>query len=154
VGPKKNYLSEVRRIPMVRLDPEMPPLGHAKPGDAGVDLRATQAVSLQPGERSLIPTGIALAIPEGYAGFVQPRSGMALNKGLGLLNSPGLIDSGYRGEIKVIAINLDASALEIARGDRIAQLVILPVPPVAYEEVERLPESERGAGGFGSTGTG
>ncbi|HEX2052438.1 MAG TPA: dUTP diphosphatase [Actinomycetota bacterium] len=142
------------RIQVVRLDRAMPSLNPAKPGDAGVDLRATQPASLAPGERSLIPTGVAVAIPEGYAGFVQPRSGMAINKGLGLLNSPGLIDSGYRGEIKVIAINLDSEPLEIARGDRIAQLVILPVPPVEYEEVDELPASERGARGFGSTGTG
>ncbi|HEX2179894.1 MAG TPA: dUTP diphosphatase [Actinomycetota bacterium] len=130
----------------------MPALKPARDGDAGVDLRATEAVSLKPGERILIPTGVAVAIPAGFAGFVQPRSGMAINKGLGLLNSPGLIDSGYRGEIKVIAINLDSEILEIARGDRIAQLVILPVPACVYEEVETLPETQRGAGGFGSTG--
>lgn len=142
------------RVQVVRVNPDVPALRPAKPGDAGVDLRATEAVTLAPGQRTLIPTGIAVAIPEGYAGFVQPRSGMAINKGLGLLNSPGLIDSGYRGEIKVIAINLDSQPLEIARGDRIAQLVILPVPEVQYEEVEVLPDSERGPGGFGSTGTG
>lgn len=145
-------MSDPVRVKVLRLDPEMPMLRPAKPGDAGVDLRATEPVTLQPGERGLIPTGLALAIPEGYAGFVQPRSGMAINKGLGLLNSPGLIDSGYRGELKVIAINLHSSELKIERGDRIAQLVILPVPPVAYEEVEVLPDSERGSGGFGSTG--
>lgn len=149
-----SYLKEVCRVQIVRLDPEMPMLSHAHPGDAGVDLRSTEPVILQPGQRGLIPTGIAVAIPDGYAGFVQPRSGMAIKKGLGLLNSPGLIDSGYRGEIKVIAINLDSEPLEISRGDRIAQLVILPVPPVAYEEVDQLPASERGDGGFGSTGTG
>ena len=147
-------MKQSNRVQIVRLDPEIPMLRPARPGDAGVDLRATKDVTLAPGERTLIPTGIAVAIPEGYAGFVQPRSGMAINKGLGLLNSPGLIDSGYRGEIKVIAINLDSQPLEIARGDRIAQLVILPVPEVEYEEVEALPDSERGAGGFGSTGTG
>lgn len=140
------------RVQVVRLDPEMPGLKPAHDGDAGVDLRATEAVSLQPGERSLIPTGIAVAIPAGYAGFVQPRSGMAINKGLGLLNSPGLIDSGYRGEIKVIVINLDSEVLEISRGDRIAQLVILPVPACTYDEVESLSATQRGAGGFGSTG--
>lgn len=95
-----------------------------------------------------------MAIPEGYAGFVQPRSGMAIKKGLGLLNSPGLIDSGYRGELKVIVINLDpAQAIQIDRGDRIAQLVILPIPEIWYEEVEELPSSDRGVGGFGSTGS-
>jgi len=136
-----------------RLDPAMPLLSPARPGDAGVDLRAAEPISLKPGERGLVRTGLALAIPEGYAGFVQPRSGMAIKKGLGLLNSPGLIDSGYRGELKIIVINLDPEAvLEIERGDRIAQLVILPVPDVVYEEVDELPPSERGEGGFGSTG--
>jgi len=149
-----SHLKEVCRVQIVRLDPEMPTLSHALPGDAGVDLRSTTSLTLQPGDRTLIPTGIAIAIPEGYAGFVQPRSGMAINKGLGLLNSPGLIDSGYRGEIKVIAVNLSKETLEITRGERVAQLVILPVPSVAYEEVDHLPESERGTGGFGSTGTG
>ena len=142
-------LNAAPRVQIQRLDPDVPVPAPAKAGDAGVDLRATSAVSLQPGQRALIGTGIAVAIPEGFAGFVQPRSGMAINKGLGLLNSPGLIDSGYRGEIKVIAINLDSEPLEISRGDRIAQLVILPVPAVIYEEVEELPSSERGAGGFG-----
>ncbi len=140
------------RVQVVRLDPEIPMLHPARPGDAGVDLRATEAVILQPGQRYLIPTGLAVAIPQGYAGFVQPRSGMAINKGLGVLNSPGLIDSGYRGELKVIAINMDSEPLEIERGDRIAQLVIMPVPALVYEEVDALPGSERGAGGFGSTG--
>ncbi|HVL51271.1 MAG TPA: dUTP diphosphatase [Actinomycetota bacterium] len=144
-------MSEVR-VRVVRLDPDVPPLQPAREGDAGVDLRATQPATLKPGERALISTGIALAIPQGFAGFVQPRSGMAIKKGLGVLNSPGLIDSGYRGEIKVIAINLDDQEMNIERGDRIAQLVILPVPHCTYEEVETLPESERGTGGFGSTG--
>jgi dUTP pyrophosphatase len=136
-----------------RLDAGMPLLSPARAGDAGVDLRAAEPISLKPGERGLVRTGLALAIPEGYAGFVQPRSGMAIKKGLGLLNSPGLIDSGYRGELKIIVINLDPEAvLEIERGDRIAQLVILPVPDVVYEEVDQLPPSERGEGGFGSTG--
>ena len=126
----------------------------AHPGDAGVDLRASAPMSLKPGERGLVPTGLAVAIPDGYAGFVQPRSGMAIRKGLGLLNSPGLIDSGYRGELKIIVINLDPEEiLDIERGDRIAQLVILPVPAVVYQEVAELPASERGEGGFGSTGS-
>lgn len=126
----------------------------ARPGDAGVDLRAAASITLQPGERGLVSTGLALAIPEGYAGFVQPRSGMAIEKGLGLLNSPGLIDSGYRGELKVIVVNLDpAQAIKIDRGDRIAQLVILPIPAILYEEVGELPSSVRGGGGFGSTGS-
>lgn len=142
-----------RRVQVLRLDPEMPVPRPARPGDAGADLRASESISLKPGQRALVGTGLALAIPDGYAGFVQPRSGMAIKKGLGLLNSPGLIDSGYRGELKVIVINLDPDTiLEIERGDRIAQLVILRVPDVVYEEVQELPGSERGDGGFGSTG--
>jgi dUTP pyrophosphatase len=140
-------------VQIQRLDPDMPVLRPAHPGDAGVDLRASAPVSLKPGERALVPTGLAVAIPVGYAGFVQPRSGMAIKKGLGLLNSPGLIDSGYRGELKVIVVNLDPEeVIDIERGDRIAQLVILPVPEVVYEDVVELPPSERGEGGFGSTG--
>ncbi len=132
----------------------MPLLRPAQPGDAGADLRAAEPISLKPGERGLVGTGLALAIPEGYAGFVQPRSGMAIKRGLGLLNSPGLIDAGYRGELKIIVINLDPyELLEIERGDRIAQLVILKVPDVIYEEVDELSSTERGGGGFGSTGT-
>jgi dUTP pyrophosphatase len=139
---------------VLRLDPGMPLPAYARLGDAGVDLRSAADVSLKPGERALIPTGIAVAIPDGYAGFVQPRSGLAIGKGLGLLNSPGLIDSGYRGEIKIIAINLDPeNVIDIARGERIAQLVVLSVPQCRIVEVEELPGSERGSGGFGSTGT-
>ncbi|HEX2259901.1 MAG TPA: dUTP diphosphatase [Actinomycetota bacterium] len=141
-------------VQVLRLDPGMPLPAYARPGDAGVDLRSVADVSLKPGERALIPTGIAVAIPDGYAGFVQPRSGLAIGKGLGLLNSPGLIDSGYRGEIKIIAINLDPeNVIDIARGERIAQLVVLSVPQCRIVEVEELPGSERGSGGFGSTGT-
>ncbi|CAN5871618.1 dUTP diphosphatase [soil metagenome] len=141
------------RIQVMRLDPDMPVPRPAQFGDAGADLRATESISLKPGQRALVGTGLALAIPHGFAGFVQPRSGMAIKRGLGLLNSPGLIDSGYRGELKVIVINLDPeNMLEIERGDRIAQLVILRVPEVIYEEVDELSVSERGAGGFGSTG--
>lgn len=146
-------MTDTVRVQVLRLDPQMPMLSPAQPGDAGVDLRATEGVKLQAGERGLVPTGLAVAIPEGFAGFVQPRSGMAIKKGLGVLNSPGLIDSGYRGELKVIVINLSAGPLEIERGERIAQLVILPVPACSFEEVDELPGSERGAGGFGSTGT-
>ena len=141
-------------VQVLRLDPGMPLPAYARLGDAGVDLRSAADVSLKPGERALVPTGIAVAIPDGYAGFVQPRSGLAIRKGLGLLNSPGLIDSGYRGEIKIIAINLDPeNAIDIARGERIAQLVVLSVPQCTIVEVEELPGSERGSGGFGSTGT-
>lgn len=145
-------ISAAITVQIQRIDPDMPVLRPAQPGDAGVDLRAAQSAKLAPGERLLIGTGIAVAIPQGYAGFVQPRSGMAVKKGLGVLNSPGLIDSGYRGELKVIVINLSSELLAVERGDRIAQLVVLPVPPVVYEEVEQLPDSSRGAGGFGSTG--
>lgn len=126
----------------------------AHPGDAGLDLFASSEVALAPGERAVVATGIAVAIPPGYAGFVQPRSGAAARHGLGLVNSPGLIDSGYRGELKVILINLDRrETIRIGRGDKIAQLVVLPVPEVAVREVNGLPESERGRRGFGSSGS-
>lgn len=140
-------------VPLTRLDSGIPVPARARPGDAGVDLCSTMDLWLEPGGRALIPTGIALAIPEGYAGFVQPRSGIATRHGLGVLNSPGLIDSGYRGEIKVLAINLDPTQrLQIRRSDRIAQLVILAVPDYTFREVRELTESERGHRGFGSTG--
>lgn len=136
-----------------RLDPELPMPQYAHHGDAGLDLRAAEPVELQPYARALVPTGIAVAIPEGFAGFVQPRSGLALRAGLGLVNSPGLIDSHYRGEIKVVAINLDPSTpITIERGDRIAQLVIQPVATANIVESVSLPETVRGEGGFGSTG--
>ena len=138
---------------MKRLDPELllPQQAHA--GDAGFDLVAGEEISLKPFERALVKTGIAIAVPEGYAGYVQPRSGLAWKSGLGLVNSPGLIDPGYRGEIKVIVINLDPdNVIDISRGDRIAQLVILPVPSISITEVKELPASARGSGGFGSTG--
>ncbi len=126
---------------------------YAHEGDAGMDLFSAEDVILQPMERTLIPTGIALAIPEGHAGFVQPRSGLAIRTGLSLVNTPGLIDSHYRGEIKVIAINLDPQTpIHIARGDKIAQLVIQPVVSADLVEVDELDETERGEGGFGSTG--
>ena len=139
-------------IAAVRLDRELPLPVHAKPGDAGLDLRASEAASLEPGERRLVPTGFAVAIPEGHAGFVLPRSGLAMQKGVTVLNAPGLIDSGYRGELKVLLINHGGEAVAIARGERIAQLVIQPVASVTLVEVERLPDSARGVGGFGSTG--
>jgi dUTP pyrophosphatase len=127
--------------------------GYARDGDAGADLVSTTHVVLQPGERALLPTGVAVAIPPGYAGFVHPRSGLALRSGLGLVNAPGTIDSGYRGEIKVIVINHDPSEpIRIARGDRIAQLVIQRVEQARFEVVDELPDSERGSGGHGSTG--
>jgi len=142
------------RILICRLDPDLPLPSYALPGDAGLDLRSAASVLLPPGERARIPTGLAVAIPDGYAGFVQPRSGMAARTGLGFVNSPGLIDSGYRGEIQVIAINLDArEPIRIQRGDRIAQLVILQVPQAMLAEVDVLPASDRGPGGFGSSGS-
>lgn len=124
----------------------------AREHDAGLDLHAAQAVTIEPGARALVPTGIALAIPQGYAGFVLPRSGLALRHGLTLLNTPGLIDSGYRGEVKVLLVNHDRAPASVARGDRIAQLVIQRVEPAELIEVEELPPSDRGVGGFGSTG--
>lgn len=127
--------------------------GNAYAGDAGYDLCAIEEVTLKPFERALIPTGLAVQIPEGYAGFVLPRSGMAIKQGLSLVNAPGLIDSNYRGELKAIAINLDPkNPIEIHVGDRIAQLVIMKVETVNFREVSELDSSERGEGGFGSSG--
>ena len=139
-------------IAAVRLDRELPLPAQAKPGDAGLDLRASESVTIEPGERRPVPTGLAVAIPGGYAGFVLPRSGLAMQKGVTVLNAPGLIDSGYRGELKVLLINHGAAAAGIERGERIAQLVIQPVARARLVEADRLPDSLRGAGGFGSTG--
>lgn len=141
-------------IPLLRLDPAAVPPAYATPGDAGADLVASDDVVLSArGGRALVPTGTAVAIPEGYAGFVQPRSGLALRHGVTCLNTPGLIDSGYRGELKVLLINTDPEDdFTIRRGDRIAQLVIQAVEHVRFVEVDELSESERGDGGFGSTG--
>ena len=136
-----------------RLDKELPLPVYAKPGDAGMDLRAAIDAVIEPGQRTLIPTGVAVGIPQGYAGYVQPRSGLAIKQGLTIVNTPGLIDSGYRGEIGIIALNTDPEAsIEIKRGDKIAQLVILEVPQVLVEEVDDLDETERGSTGFGSSG--
>ncbi|HVE76676.1 MAG TPA: dUTP diphosphatase [Actinomycetota bacterium] len=141
-------------VAVKRLDPEVPLPRYAHDGDAGLDLFASEDVRLGPGQRAMVSTGIAVAIPAGHAGYVQPRSGLAAKHGIGLLNSPGLIDSGYRGEIKVILINLDSdSPVEIRKGDRIAQLVVLAVPQVMVIEASELPDSDRGEGGFGSTGS-
>jgi dUTP pyrophosphatase len=141
-------------IPLKRLDPDVAVPAYAKPGDAGLDLCATESIKLLPGGgRALVPTGMAIAIPEGYAGFVQPRSGLALKHGVTCLNTPGLIDSGYRGELKVLLINTDPSEpFEITRGERIAQLVVQRVEQVVFREVGELDESDRGDGGFGHTG--
>lgn len=141
------------QLSIKRLDKGLPLPAYAHVGDAGMDLYAAEDVELVPFERTLVPTGIAVAIPEGYAGFVQPRSGLAIKRGLSLVNTPGLIDSHYRGEIKVIAINLDpAQPISITRGDKIAQFVIQPVAYADLVEVEELDETVRGEGGFGSTG--
>jgi dUTP pyrophosphatase len=136
-----------------RLDPEAPLPTYALPGDAGADVVTTVDVVLGPGERAVLPTGVAVALPDGYAAFVHPRSGLAARAGLALLNSPGTVDSGYRGEVKVVVVNHDpVSPLELRRGDRIAQLVIQRVEHARFVEVPELPLSERGAGGYGSTG--
>ena len=136
-----------------RLDPTVELPSYAYEGDAGLDLRANADVTIAPHERALIPTGLAIALPDGYAGFVQPRSGMALKRGLSIANTPGLIDAHYRGELKVIAVNLDPhDTIHIERGERIAQLVIQAVPVVRLVEVDELDETDRGAGGFGSSG--
>lgn len=141
------------RLAIKRLDRELPLPGYAHIGDAGLDLVAAEAVVLAPGDRVLVPTGIAIALPAGCAGLVVPRSGLALKHGLTVANAPGLIDSAYRGEIKVILVNLDRSdSVTIARGDRIAQLVVQRVEHCALCEVDELDITVRGEGGFGSTG--
>jgi dUTP pyrophosphatase len=140
-------------VPVVRLDPDLPLPTYARGGDAGLDLLAREDATLAPaGGRALIPTGIALALPEGYAGFVQPRSGLALRHGVTCLNTPGLIDAGYRDELKVLLVNLDpAEAFEVRRGERIAQLVVQAVARVEWAPAAALEGTSRG-GGFGSTG--
>lgn len=141
------------KIPIKRLDEELPAPRYAHPGDAGMDLYAAEDVSLDPRQRAAVPTGIAIAIPNGYAGFVLPRSGRALREALGVVNSPGLIDPGYRGEVKVLVINHGRRhSIRITRGEKIAQLVVQKVEPVELVEVDDLPPSERGEGGFGSSG--
>ncbi len=140
-------------VTVTRLDPDVPLPAYAHLGDAGADLVTTVDVRLAPGERVLVPTGIALALPEGYAAFVHPRSGLALRHGLSIVNTPGTIDAGYRGEIKVLLVNHDPSeAVTLRRGDRVAQLVVQRVEHVRFVESEVLPASERGSGGYGSTG--
>ena len=141
------------RLEIRRIDPDLPLPSYAREGDAGLDLSAAEDVTLKPGERAAVSTGFAVAIPEGFAGLVHARSGRALREGLALPNAPGLIDAGYRGEIKVILVNLDpAEPIYIARGEKIAQLVIQRVERVELEETGELPTSTRGEGGFGSTG--
>jgi dUTP pyrophosphatase len=144
----------VIELPVVRLREEATLPERAYAGDAGLDLAACERVELAPGERRVVPTGLAVAIPAGYAGFVQPRSGLAARAGIAVVNSPGLVDSGYRGEIRVVLLNTDRERTFVAEaGDRIAQLVVLPVPGIDLVEVDQLPESERGARGFGSSRT-
>jgi dUTP pyrophosphatase len=139
-------------ITRVRADARLPERAYA--GDAGLDLATCQAVRLAPGERALVPTGLAVAIPEGYAGFVQPRSGLAARDGITVVNSPGLVDAGYRGEIQVVLLNTDRERTFTAEaGERIAQLVVLAVPELTLREVADLPPSERGVRGFGSSQT-
>jgi len=141
------------QLPIQRLRDDAVIPERAYEGDAGLDLAACERVELGPGERAVVGTGLAVAIPEGYAGFVQPRSGLADRHGISIVNSPGLIDSGYRGEIKVILINTDSSTpFVVDRGMRIAQLVVLPVPGLELVETDELPETERGVRGYGSSG--
>jgi len=144
---------ELMNIPLQRLDDGLPLPGHAHPGDGGVDLCARSGIELAAGERAVVPTGIAVAIPGGHAGLVTPRSGLAARHGISVVNGPGLIDAGYRGEIKVVLVNLSDEPFLIERGDRIAQLVVLPVAVQDFVVVDELPDTSRGAGGFGSTGS-
>ncbi len=141
------------RIQVRRLDAEVPLPAYAHPGDAGADICTTVDVVLEPGERALVPTGISLALPEGYVALVHPRSGLAARCGVSIVNSPGTVDAGYRGEVKVLLVNLDPrTQVTLSRGDRIAQLVVQQVERATFVEVAELPESTRGNGGYGSTG--
>lgn len=141
------------QVLITRLDPEVPLPRYAKGGDAGADIVSRIDITLAPGERALVPTGIAIALPDGYVALVHPRSGLAIKHGVTMVNSPGTVDAGYRGELQIILINHDTSeAVSFKRGDRIAQLVIQKVERAEFVEVEDLPGSGRGSGGFGSTG--
>jgi len=140
-------------LPVRRLDPDLPPPAYAHPGDAGADLRAATEVVLPPGGRATVGTGIAVAVPDGYAAFVHPRSGLASRHGITVVNAPGTVDAGYRGEVRVVLLNTDpAEPFTVRRGDRIAQLVVQPVTRVRFVDVAELPATPRGEGGFGSTG--
>jgi dUTP pyrophosphatase len=142
-------------VAVVRLDPDLPLPSYSHPGDAGADLHTTVDVTLGPGERALVPTGISIALPDGFVALVHPRSGLAARHGLSIVNTPGTVDAGYRGEIKVLLINHDpVEPVTLSRGDRIAQLVIQRYERARFVEVGVLPESSRGDGGYGSTGTG
>lgn len=139
---------------VVRLDPHLPMPGYALPGDAGFDICTSIDITLEPGERAVVPTGIALALPDGFAAFVHPRSGLAARHGLTVVNAPGTIDAGYRGEVRVCLLNTDArEPVSLVRGDRIAQIVVQRVVRAVLHEAERLPGSHRGDSGYGSTGT-
>ncbi len=145
------------RLPVLitRLDPSVPLPSYAKPGDAGADLASRIDFTLQPGERALIPTGISIALPDGYVALVHPRSGLAIKHGVSMVNTPGTVDAGYRGELQIILINHDRTTpISFKKGDRIAQLVIQKVERAEFIEVEELPGTDRGAGGFGSSGVG
>jgi len=151
--PDRPEFEPVVRIQLVRLDPDLPVPAYAHEGDAGADLRSTIDLRLLPGERALVPTGVAIALPLGFAAFVHPRSGLAVRHGLGMVNAPGTVDSGYRGEIKVNLVNHDPNdPVSINRGDRIAQLVVQQVWRAEFAVVSGLPASGRGVAGFGSTG--
>lgn len=140
-------------ILLKRLDPEVPVPSYSHPGDAGADLTTTVDVTLAPGERAMVPTGVGIALPDGYVALVHPRSGLAARHGVSIVNAPGTVDAGYRGEIKVLLVNLDpAETVRLHRGDRIAQLVVQRVERARFVEVEELPGSHRGDGGYGSTG--
>jgi len=146
-------VSEPVEVLIQRLDPDLPPPSYVHPGDAGADLTSAVDIELAPGQRALVPTGIAVALPDGYAAFVHPRSGLAVRAGVGVVNAPGTVDAGYRGEVKVLLINHDPTEpVRLRRGDRIAQLVIQRVEKARFREVQLLPGSARGEGGYGSTG--
>ncbi len=141
------------RVRLHRLDPDLPVPGYAHPGDAGADLHSATEVVLEPGERALVPTGVALALPAGFVGLVHPRSGLAARHGISIVNAPGTVDSGYRGEILVNLVNLDPrAAFTVRRGDRIAQLVVQPVVSVDFDEVDSLEDTSRGDTGHGASG--
>lgn len=146
-------MTEPVEVLLQRLDPDVPLPRYAHPGDAGADLVSTQDLVLAPGERGVVGTGLAMALPRGYAAFVHPRSGLAARLGVGIVNAPGTVDAGYRGEVRVCLINHDPhQAVHISRGDRIAQLVLQRVEQARFVVVDRLPGSARGDGGYGSTG--
>lgn len=145
--------SQSIQVGFVRLDPELPVPRYAHPGDAGADLAISEDCELAPGQRKVVGTGLAIVLPEGWAGFVHPRSGLAARSGLTIVNAPGTIDAGYRGEVKVCLLNTDQhTPIRLSRGDLVAQLIVQPVESVDFVELDALPASDRGAGGYGSTG--